>query len=195
MGSFSGSAAAIASVASTSSCVLPGSKAECPASATMRKSASGQARCRSQALRRGTDHVVAPLDDRRRNVADARHVVEQLALAAQEAAIDEIMALDARQRQRELVLAPLADVVGVARRKLVAASHTDQARAAAMRCALIAAGQPLVVRAQEVVALIGRDRVAIGLPAVRERSPTRRAGRTSGFRRSAAGRCRAAPAR
>ncbi len=38
------------SVALTSSCVLPGSSAEWPASGTTRKSASGQARCRSQAV-------------------------------------------------------------------------------------------------------------------------------------------------
>lgn len=42
--------AAKRSVAVTSSCVMPGSNAECPASGTMRKSASGQARCRSHAL-------------------------------------------------------------------------------------------------------------------------------------------------
>jgi acetyl esterase/lipase len=38
------------SVARTSSWVMPGSKAEWPASSTMRKSASGQARCRSHAV-------------------------------------------------------------------------------------------------------------------------------------------------
>ena len=42
--------AANRSVARTSSSVMPVSKAECPASATTRKSASGQARCRSQAV-------------------------------------------------------------------------------------------------------------------------------------------------
>lgn len=41
------------SVASISSCTLPGSNAEWPASCTMRRSASGQARCRSHALRIG----------------------------------------------------------------------------------------------------------------------------------------------
>jgi hypothetical protein len=39
-----------ASVAVTSSCVLPGSSAEWPASGTMRRFASGQARCSAQAL-------------------------------------------------------------------------------------------------------------------------------------------------
>ena len=38
------------SVALTSSCTMPGSNAECPASATMRSSASGHAACRSHAL-------------------------------------------------------------------------------------------------------------------------------------------------
>jgi acetyl esterase/lipase len=41
------------SVARISSCVMPASKAEWPASGTMRRSDSGQARCRSQALRSG----------------------------------------------------------------------------------------------------------------------------------------------
>ncbi len=41
------------SVADTSSCVLPASSAEWPASGTTRKSASGQASCRSHALRIG----------------------------------------------------------------------------------------------------------------------------------------------
>jgi hypothetical protein len=45
------------SVASTSSCVLLGSNAECPASGTMCRSASGQALCKSHALRIG--HTVS----------------------------------------------------------------------------------------------------------------------------------------
>src|SRR5882757_1363013 len=60
------------------------------------------------------DDVVASLHDRRRDVANALHIVEQLRLAAQETAIHEVMAFDARHRESELVLAPLPDVVRVA---------------------------------------------------------------------------------
>jgi len=41
------------------------------------------------------------------------------------------MAFDAGHGESELVLAPFSDVVGLLRRKLVDASQTDQARAAA----------------------------------------------------------------
>jgi hypothetical protein len=58
----------------------------------------------------GADDVVAALDDDCRNFADAVHVVEQLTIATQEAAVDEIVASDARQRSREAGAARLRDL-------------------------------------------------------------------------------------
>ena len=55
------------------------------------------------------------LHDGSGNVPDARHVVEQLGFAAQKAAVHEVMALYAGHCKRELILAPLLDVVGIAR--------------------------------------------------------------------------------
>ena len=54
------------------------------------------------------DDVVPSLHDDRGDVPDAADVVEQLALALQETAVHEVMALDARDRERERVLAPAA---------------------------------------------------------------------------------------
>src|ERR1700753_2113668 len=63
---------------------------------------------------RRTDDVVSALNYRRRNIADARHIIDQLAFAAQDTAIDEIMAFDPGDGQREMILAPFLDVVDVA---------------------------------------------------------------------------------
>src|SRR6267142_325845 len=65
----------------------------------------------------GANHVVASLHDRRRDAPDALHVVQQLCLAAQEAAVHEVMAFDAGHRESELVLAPFSDVVRIASQK------------------------------------------------------------------------------
>src|SRR5260370_38869210 len=62
----------------------------------------------------GGDDIIAYLNDRRGNVADTRYIVEELAFAAQEAAIHEVVALDSRHGQSELILAPLLDVGQVA---------------------------------------------------------------------------------
>src|SRR5271165_3607310 len=62
----------------------------------------------------GAHDIVAALNDGRWDMPDARHIVDQLALAAQEAAIHEVMALDTRHRQRELIFAPFPDVLDVA---------------------------------------------------------------------------------
>lgn len=45
------------------------------------------------------------------------YVIDQLILGAEEAAIHEIVALNARHREGELILAPLLDVVEIAVKK------------------------------------------------------------------------------
>src|SRR5690348_10537144 len=59
----------------------------------------------------GTDDVVAPLYDDARDVADAVHVVEELAVGAEESAVDEIMAFDACECLGEAILVEFGDVV------------------------------------------------------------------------------------
>ncbi len=140
---------------------------------------------------RGAHDVVAPLHDGRRNVADARDIVEQLRFAAQKAAIDEVMRFDSRNGEGELVLAPLADIVGIALTGSWWTLPTRTMRAPpsarlAGRCRSGADGR----RAGNHRARRPGSRLGT-LPNNPERSPRRRAGTASGFRRSAAGRCRA----
>src|SRR6266849_5607368 len=66
---------------------------------------------------RRTDDVVAALYDGRGNIPDALHVVQQLTLAAQETAIHEVMAFDARHGEGEEVLAPFPNVILIAVQK------------------------------------------------------------------------------
>src|SRR5271154_5771896 len=116
----------------------------------------------------GTHDVVASLNDGRRYVPNARHVVQQLTLAAQESAVHEIVALDARHRQRELIFAPFPDVVAVAEQEARGRFPNRPCTRGRQTNSLVAADQALVVGAQEVVALVDRDGVAVGLPGVGE---------------------------
>jgi hypothetical protein len=61
----------------------------------------------------GAHHVVAALHDHRRDVADAAHATQQLVLALEEALVHEVVALDARHRDREVLLAPFVHVLFV----------------------------------------------------------------------------------
>src|SRR5271165_822581 len=115
---------------------------------------------------RRADDIVASLNDGRRNVPDAHHIVEQLAFAAQETAIHEVMALDARHGQSELILAPFLDVIAVAVQETGGGLPDRPGTRGRERGALIAAGEPLMVGAQKVIALVEGDRVAVGLPRV-----------------------------
>src|SRR5579863_7534599 len=116
----------------------------------------------------GTHDVVASLNDGRRYVPNARHVVQQLTLAAQESAVHEIVALDARHRQRELVFAPLPDVLAVAEQEARGRFPNRPCTRGRQPDSLVAADQALVVGTQEVVALVDRDGVAVGLPGIGE---------------------------
>jgi hypothetical protein len=114
----------------------------------------------------GAHDVVASLNDGGRNVPIARHVVEQLGFAAQEAAVHEVVAFDSRNRQREMVLAPFLDVVAVAVQE-TGGRLPNRPRARRRQCgALIAADQAFMVGAQEIVAFIERNGVAVALPGV-----------------------------
>jgi len=54
----------------------------------------------------GAGHVVAALHNHRGDVADTVEVPQELAFVLEEAAVEEVMALDARHRERVLVLRP-----------------------------------------------------------------------------------------
>ncbi len=70
------------SVALTSSCVLPGSSAEWPASGTTREVGLRPGAVQVPGGHHRADHVVAALHDHGRDVADAAHAAQQLVLAA-----------------------------------------------------------------------------------------------------------------
>ena len=82
---------------------------------------------------RGADHVVASLHDGGRNVPDALHVVQQLSLAAPGNRGSRSNGIRCEPcRESEQVLAPHFLILsGLLLKKLVDASQTDHARAAA----------------------------------------------------------------
>src|SRR5882757_2390207 len=61
----------------------------------------------------GADHIVATLYDDRGDVADPADILDQLIVGTHEAAIDEVMALDAGERRCVLILLELRDIFGV----------------------------------------------------------------------------------
>src|SRR5580700_11366803 len=115
---------------------------------------------------RRTDDVVASLDDGRRDMSNARYVVDQLRFAAQEAAIDEVVAFDSRHGERELILAPLADVVDIALKKTRGCFPHRPRACCREGDSLVAPRETLMIGAQEIIALVGRDHVAVRLPAI-----------------------------
>ena len=68
----------------------------------MRRSASGQALCRSQALRTGHTTSKRPCTITAGMCRIFVHVLEQLVRPLEEAAVHEVVALDARERRGEL---------------------------------------------------------------------------------------------
>src|SRR6185437_681760 len=59
----------------------------------------------------GTHDVITALYDDRGNVADAMDIVDELIVGAQEAAVDEVVTFDARERLGVTVLVELRDVI------------------------------------------------------------------------------------
>src|SRR5271169_1870210 len=117
---------------------------------------------------RGAYDIVAPLNDGRGNMPNPRHIVDQLALAAQETAIHEVMALDSRNRQRKLIFAPFPDVFDIAVQKTGRGLPRRPCPRCCQRRALIGTGETLVVSAQKIIALVVRNRVAIRFPIIRK---------------------------
>src|SRR5271167_4316558 len=78
------------------------------------------------------------------------------------------MTFYARHCERELVFAPLADVVGIAVQETGGCLPHRPGSRRRQRRPLVAAGETLMVGAQEIVAFVGRDRIAVRLPTIRE---------------------------
>ena len=83
------------------------------------------------------------------------HVAQQLVLALEEAAVHEVVALDARERERELLVAPLVQVLLVDVQVAGRPFPDDQARAAATQRGAVVAGEAPVERVDQVAALAG----------------------------------------
>src|SRR6185312_15038499 len=105
--------------------------------------------------------------DHRRNLADAVHVAQQLVLVGEEAAVDEVVAFDAGEGQRELVLVVRADagrilvqVTGGPLPYRPGACRRDAHRR-------VVAGEAAVVGADQVAALDLGNRGEVGFPRIR----------------------------
>lgn len=112
----------------------------------------------------GTDDVVATLHYDCGDVPDAVDVVEELSVGAEESAVDEIVALDAREGIGDTILLQLRDVAG-GRQQVAGCGLPDGPglrRALAHRGVL--ARQPRVVGADHVTALCLRDLRDVVLP-------------------------------
>ena len=82
-------------------------------SATMRKSASGQARARSTGGLRRRHHIVAAMHDHAGNVPEAVRGADQLIVGVEEAAVHEVMAFDAREGEGVMRLREAALALGI----------------------------------------------------------------------------------
>ena len=63
------------------------------------------------------DHIIAALDDDARNTLQPEGILEQLAVAGEEAAMNEIVALDPREGDGETVCAKLGDALAVGQQR------------------------------------------------------------------------------
>ena len=117
---------------------------------------------------RRADDVVAALHDHGRDVTDAPDVTQQLVVGLEEAAVLEVVCLDASERQRELVLFIVGDHGGVldefARRTLPAGPTLGRRHPNVA----VRARQSAMVGRDHVVTLRGRDVRPVGLPQIGE---------------------------
>src|SRR5690606_11798801 len=114
------------------------------------------------------DDVVTALDDDGRHVCEHAHVVEQLVLVREKAAVHEVVGLDARGRERELVLAelPRALLVGPERARRALPDRPGAGRGKPRRA--VVREQAAVIGGEQIAALVFRDRRQIVLPALGE---------------------------
>ena len=133
---------------------MPGSVWAWPASATMVKAASGQAWWSAQAVADRGDRVVAALDDGAGDTADALHVVENPGVGFEEGLVDEVVGLEASEREREIVAGEFGQQALVGKeRDRTPLPHAPRL-GAFERDGAVLAGQAAVIGAQHVVALV-----------------------------------------
>ncbi len=115
-----------------------------------------------------THHVVAALNDHGRDVTEARHVVEQLVFMREKAAVHEVVTLDAREREAELVPRAAANVLFVLQQVTGAGfPHAPRARGLLAREGVLR-GEPAMVGGDQITALRERDHREVLLPGVGE---------------------------
>src|SRR5437773_2864056 len=116
-----------------------------------------------------TDDVVATLHDYGRDVTDLSDAIDELGVAFEEALVDEVMALDARERERKLIFGGARHVVRihskVTRRRLPDAPRLCSSRA----LSFVFARQPRVIRTNEVTAFVRQNGLYILFPRVRKK--------------------------
>src|SRR5882672_1497014 len=117
---------------------------------------------------RRTDDVVAALDDHCRNRANEVDAAQQLVLALEEASVDEVVRLDARERKRELGRAELARALRI-RPQRARGAFPDRPRARRLQLlARVGADQAAVIGGEQIAALVLGDRREKLLPELRE---------------------------
>src|SRR5215212_5747400 len=116
----------------------------------------------------GADHVVAPLDDDGRDVTYLADVLDEVVVRREEGVVHEVVALDAREGERELRVGELLDgrVVEEELRR-APLPHAPRARGLDPR-GLVPARQTPVVGRDEVAALLCGDDLLELLPHVRK---------------------------
>jgi hypothetical protein len=113
-------------------------------------------------------NVVAPVHDDAGNGSDALNAVEQLVLVREETAIDEIVSLDARQRERELGRAELVLTLRIWQQRARRALPDGPRSRGCEALRRVRRAQAPMERAEQIVALRGRNGLEEFLPLVRE---------------------------
>src|SRR5262249_4250568 len=117
---------------------------------------------------RGAHDVVAPLDDDARDVPDLLNLVEKLLRLPQERPVNEVVALDSRERLREAVAPEAGDELRVGKEAAGGSLPEAPGARGAHAHRRVLAREPPVVGGDQVAALGGRDRLEVLLPRVRE---------------------------
>ena len=97
---------------------------------------------------------------------DARHVFDQLIVALEKAAVHEVMALDAREREAEFVAGAARDVVVILNQMRGARFPDAPSARRFLPHRRIVARQSPVVRRDEIALLAARDRREVAFPGI-----------------------------
>ncbi len=95
-------------------------------------------------------HVIAAVDNHRRNMADQRHVTQQLVIALQEAQMREVVVFNTGERQREIILAKRSRFTARQQRDRLPFPHAPQLGRFKLHLR-IGRGQPLPVGGDHVL--------------------------------------------